>query len=128
MSPHCFAHKRLPDLLYTQIGPTATWRTRPRTTEQYFEERNGDIEALALIPGWHLSMHRGDPMHIIFLGVALHFLPCCIWELINTDVFGAGSIKVKLEKAWEHMKSWVRAHGLEGLPIPVHSGQFADPR
>ena len=51
-------------------------------------------------------------MHIIFLGVALHFLACCIWELINTDVFGAGSIKVKLEKAWEHMKSWVRAHGL----------------
>ena len=84
-----------------------------RTTAQYLEERDGDIEALALIPGWDLSLHRGDPMHIIFLGVALHFLGSCLWEIARSCFFGGGTIKKQLASAWMHMKAWVRAHGLQ---------------
>ena len=113
MCPYCFGHKRLPDLLYSQVGPLASWRGHLRTTESYLAERDGDVQALALIPGWHLSLHRGDPMHIIFLGVGLHFLGSCLWEIARSGFFGYGTIKKQLASAWLHMKRWVSAHGLQ---------------
>lgn len=65
----CKAHKTQEGLLYTQIGPNAAWRGHPRTTAEYLAQQNADMQGLVSIPGWCLELHRGDPMHLLFLGI-----------------------------------------------------------
>ena len=98
---HCKAVKSGPGPLYTEIGTASAWRAEPRTTQSYLLEHNSDLEVLTQIPGWCLALHRGDPMHLIFLGFGLHVLGSAIVDLARRGSWGNGNLRTKLMKAWQ---------------------------
>jgi len=51
-------------------------------------------------------------MHVIFLGVGLHWLGNVLWIFVlTTNWFGGGTVNQKLRRAWNRMKEWVRGTG-----------------
>ena len=106
---HCKAVKNGPGPLYTETGPGSAWRAQPRTTESYLQTQrdNGAVQVLTQIPGWCLALHRGDPMHLIFLGFGLHVLGSCLLDLARRGTWGlAGTLKSKLARAWQRDSTW----------------------
>ena len=109
---NCKVVKRPPGVLLTEIGPDAGWRPDMRTNEEYLAEIGAGRDDLTKIPGWHLGLHRGDPMHLIFLGFGLLVLGSCIMCLARVGRWRGASLSDKLLEAWHEMRSWMRAHGL----------------
>ena len=116
----CFAVKYGEGCLYTEVGPDAAWRASSRTDEQYFASRP-NREPLTEIPGWTLKLHRGDPMHMIYLGFALHLLGSCLLELCRSCKYGPGALDKQLARAWRPG----RTHGAQPCVQRVaHAGRF----
>ena len=119
----CFAVKYGEGCLYTEVGPDAAWRASSRTDEQYFASKPSR-EPLTEIPGWTLKLHRGDPMHMIYLGFALHLLGSCLLELCRSGKYGPGSLDKQLARAWRPG----RTHGAQrGAQRVAHAGRFRAP-
>eukprot|EP00969_Alexandrium_andersonii_P119295 5274184-Alexandrium_andersonii.AAC.1 len=62
------------------------------------------IDPLTTIPGWAITLHRGDPMRLIFLGFGLFALASCIMDLVNRGLWAGQSLAIKLRNAWLEMK------------------------
>lgn len=113
MCRECHAHKTDPGMLYTQLGPTAPWRQRVRTTSAYVCNRAETLPAFVLIPGWCLEIHRYDLMHVVFLGLALHLVGSCIMDLAERGFWAGPNLRSQLVRAWLDLRAWVRRHGLQ---------------
>lgn len=99
----CFVVKARPTRrkpLYTHTGPNAPWRGRRRTTQGYLARHNHDLEVLTGIPGWCLALHRGDLMHLMLLGFALHFLGSMLMALTARGRWRGRSLNQQLKNAW----------------------------
>ena len=96
----CEGHKTNPHRLYTSLEDGGCI-DHVRTTEAYIAEQGDRLSDLCRIPGWDLSLHRYDPMHVIFLGIALHVLGSILMELTTTaGVWPGASRKARLLQAW----------------------------
>ena len=76
------------------------WRAHPRSTQDYLREFAGSLPELCRIPGWHLQLHRFDPMHCIFLGLGLHALGSCLIDLATAGHWPGANLPLRLRRAW----------------------------
>ena len=120
----CHAHKMHADVLYSQIGEAAAWRFRPRTTAEYVDEHMNDLPRFCGIPGWHLELHRHDPMHNVFLGFGMRMVGSVIVELSTLGTWPGASFKARLASAWVEMREWMKAHRLECSQPRFTPGSF----
>jgi hypothetical protein len=96
----CKASKIRRNVLYTEIGEDASWRAHPRTHESYLETHADHLPHFVNIPGWHLSLHRFDLMHTLFLGVGLHLVGSVLMHLVQLGKWGGGTLRDQLRRAW----------------------------
>ena len=100
MCRDCGAHKMDPARLYTEIGPAARWRELLRTDQEFLRDQGEKLCELCLIPGWTRSLHRYDPMHVIFLGIALHVIGSVLMELVQRRYWLGATKKEGYRNAW----------------------------
>jgi hypothetical protein len=86
--------------LYSEVGPDASWRSHLRDPMEYINEQGDNLTYLARIPGWCVDLHRGDLMHIIYLGFGNHVLGSCIMELAKEGKWAGTNLRAKLLSAW----------------------------
>jgi len=106
----CRATKTNPDLLYTEVGPTARWHAFPRSHEEYMHEQGDDVNPLCRIPGWHLHMVKVDLMHNFFLGTVLHLVASAVVQMADEGWFGQATLpkKTRLREAYARFAKWKR--------------------
>ena len=94
---NCKAAKHAPG---PEVGPTAAWRLLPLTIVEYIADRGPNLTALAGIPGWSLDAHKGDVMHVVYLGFGLHVLGSCIMALSCINRWPGNNFKGRMKNAW----------------------------
>jgi hypothetical protein len=118
MCKQCHARKRGAPL-YSDIGPHAAWRLHPRTQAEYILSQGNALSNLAQIPGWSLELHRGDLMHVVFLGFGNHLLGSVILQLAKEVRWPGANLRERLVSAWTVRLAMFQAGMLE----PWHAWQ-----
>ena len=125
MCRNCPAHKKIRERIYTKIGAESVMRHSRRTTAEYRASQGDRLCNLCHIPGWHVSLHRYDPMHVLFLGAVLHMLGSVILDLAYARHWRGATHKERLQRAWLDMREWVREHGLQCSQSKFTMGAFS---
>ena len=86
----------------------ATWRHTLLSTEEFLQM--APATPLTQLPGFHITMLKGDITHTLHLGLCLHVVACSLVELAKANAFSEvparRSLKIKLHAAWVRFTAW----------------------
>ena len=94
-------------LAWDLFGPDAAWRSAPRTTASYFQERP-NVNPMCLLPGWSLTHVRLDETHTVKLGIARWSVAACIIDFAGRGAWGDPHMPLdgRLKHAWAAFQEW----------------------
>ena len=89
----------------------AEWRGTERSHEDYLAQFHGGggVPHIFSIEGFRLEGVVIDVMHAVDLGVALHVMGNCIFELIKSGALGRTMAK-SLERFWDCLTDWYKTN------------------
>lgn len=113
---HCFAHRRLEPLVYTDVSLTAGWRATCESHAQWeaTRRRRGLFRSAILdIPGFHKTLVHDDLMHVLYLGVAQDVCASILASLVDRGRFGTLDRETGLLFAHAEFVAFSKSHGYD---------------